>query len=113
MAARMRADTRIKARRSFRIRKHRAPKYGQLRPANSGKRGSYFGGEPALAAGLIQGSHNVEVSAATDYQAIFIRWTWDSSSDFHELPAGGRAPIHVVADGGDSRDYHRGFPPVR
>src|ERR1700674_232833 len=68
MAARMRVDTRIKARRSFRIRKHRAPKYGQLRPANSGNRGSYFGGEPALAAGLIQGSHNVEVSADTDHQ---------------------------------------------
>jgi hypothetical protein len=74
---------------------------GKQRPANSansGNRGSYFGGEPALAAGLIQGSHNVEVSAATDHQAIFIWWAWDSGGDFHELAAGGRAPIHVVDD---------------
>src|ERR1700687_5397346 len=70
MAARMRADTRIKARRSFRICKHRVPKYGPLRPANSGNRGSYFGGEPALAAGLIQSSHDVEGRAGTEHQLL-------------------------------------------
>jgi hypothetical protein len=30
-------------------------------------------------AGLIQGGDNVEVSAATDHQAIFIGWAWDNS----------------------------------
>src|SRR5260370_16283707 len=71
--------------------------------ANSGNRGSYFAGEPALVAGLIQGGHNVEVSLATDDHPVFIRWARDSGCDFHELLAGSRAPIHVVADNRDSR----------
>lgn len=62
-----------------------------------------FRGKPALAAGLIQGSHDVEVSTGIDNQAIFIRWAWDSGGDFHELLAGRRAPIHVVADDRYSR----------
>ena len=66
-------------------------------------------GEPALTAGLIQGGHHVEVSAATGHQTIFIRWTWDSEAIFHELPARGRAPIHVVANDRDSRNDLRRF----
>jgi len=100
----MRADIRIKLRRSFRIRnrsaQHATLTFDRLAmtPANSGNRGSCFRGDPALTAGLIEGGHNLEVSTATDYQAIFIWWAWDSSGDFHELAAGGRARIHVVAD---------------
>ncbi len=63
-------------------------------------------------AGLIQGGHNVEVSLATDDQPVFIRWARDSECDFHELLAGSRAPIHVVADNRDSRGG-RGLPHER
>ena len=63
--------------------------------------------------GAIHSRHNVEVSAATDHQAIFIRWAWDSGGDFHELPAGGRAPIHVVADDRDSRTGRGRLPRER
>jgi hypothetical protein len=109
----MRADTRIKRRRSFRIRKHRVQKCGQLRPADSWNRDAHFAGEPAFVAGLIQSGHNIEVSAATEHQAILIRWALDSRGDSNELPAGGRAPIHVVGDDRDSRGGRGCFPPKR
>jgi hypothetical protein len=113
MTTQMRADTRIKRRRSFRIRKHRVQKCGQLRPADSWNRDAHFAGEPAFVAGLIQSGHNIEVSAATEHQAILIRWALDSRGDSNELPAGGRAPIHVVGDDRDSRGGRGCFPPKR
>ena len=81
--------------------------------ADSGNRGSYLAGVPALAALLIEGGDHVEVSVATDHQVIFIRWTRDSGGKFHELPAGSRAPIHVVADDRDSRSDWGRFPGKR
>ena len=123
------ADTRTKRRRSFRIRKRRARHGagltfdqfafgplifdGYVRPASSGNRGSYLAGESALVAGLIQRGHRVEVSAATGHQVIFIRWARNSGGDFHELRAGSRAPIHVVADNRDSRSDWGRFPTER
>ncbi len=80
---------------------------------NSGNRGSYFAGEPALATVLIQGGYDVEVSAATGHQMIFIQWTRDSGGKFHKLPAGSRAPIHVVANDRDSRNNWGHFPSER
>ena len=72
-----------------------------------------FTREPALATGLIHGSYDVEVSAATVYQAIFIGWTWYTGREPHELLARNRAPIHVVADNRHSRDSAGRFPTER
>ena len=47
--------------------------------------------------GLIESSYNVEVSAATSRQAIFVGGTRNLRSNLHEWTAGNRAPINVVA----------------
>jgi hypothetical protein len=60
---------------------------------------------------LDAGQYDIEVSTGIGNQAIFIRWAWDSGGDFHELLAGRRAPIHVVADDRYSRGG-RGVPPT-
>ena len=123
----MRAHTRTKCKRWFPLRKRRAllragifrvgsrcelTHFERLDPL-LGNRSSYFAGEPALTAGLIQCGHNVEVSPSTDHKAIFIWWARDLGGELHKLAAGCRASIDVVADDRDPHSGRRGFPGER
>jgi hypothetical protein len=76
----------------------------------SGDSGTCFRGEPALAAGLIQSRHDVEVRTPAGHQAIFIRRAGDAGGEFNEGPAGSRASIHVIPDDRDSRGVPRPLP---
>jgi hypothetical protein len=76
----------------------------------SGDSGARFGGEPALAAGLIQSRHDVEVRTPAGHQAIFIARTGNSGGEFYEGPAGSSASIDVVPDYRDSWGVPRRLP---
>src|SRR5271163_792984 len=71
----MKADTRIRLRRSFRRR---------CALAGSGNRGSGFAGEPALATSAIDSGYDVVVGAAPVDQSIFIGRAGNARRQFHE-----------------------------